>query len=172
MALGGSRPYRSLCRNLPPIDNIEDELARDPGPAKSSHLGNTSPVLSCNPTPGPALVLALIFAPVSILAPALPSSNELFRKFIKSYLESNQGLKQPLAERKQFFKAKVSDVYYKKSYIDCYHFCQQCKDYFETVRATRTNQILFAAFFLCGSINVQWTQYKHYHWSEKPTPIT
>ena len=88
---------------------------------------------------------------------------------MKAYLESNQGPKQPLEEREQLLKAKVSDVYYGKSHIDFYHFCQQCEDYFETSWATGTNRTLFAAFFLPGNISVQWTQFKHCRGGEVAT---
>ena len=120
MVLRDFRPYCSLYWNLPPIDPVEDELVRDPGQVEGFHSGSTSFVLSCNPTPGPTLVSALIPAPAS----ALPFSDELFRQFMKAYLESNQGPKQPPAERERSFKAKVPDVYYGKSYMDCYYFGQ------------------------------------------------
>ena len=89
-----------------------------------------------------------------------------------AYLESNQGPKQPPTEREQSFKAKILEVYYGKSHMDCYHFCQQCKDHFETAGATKTKRTLFAAFFLCGSISVRWTQYKRRHQGKELTPIT
>ena len=160
MAPKCSRPCRSPRRNLP-IDHVEDDLARDPGPVGSPHSGSTSPAPSRNPILGYKLVPALISAPVP--APAPPSSNELFRQFMRAYLELNQGPRQPLAECKRSLKAKVSEVYYGKSHIDCYHFCQQCKDHFETAGATGTNRTLFAAFFLRKSISVCWSQYKHRH---------
>ena len=69
-------------------------------------------------------------------------------------MESNQGPRQPLAEREQFFKAKVSELYYNKLNMDCYHFCQQCKDHFETAGAIETNRTLFAAFFFYENISV------------------
>ena len=83
---------------------------------------------------------------------------------MKAYLESNQGPKQPLSKRKQSFKAKVPEMYYDKSHMNCYYFYQQCKDYFETTRAIKANRTSFAAFFLCGSISVRWMQYKRRHW--------
>ena len=91
---------------------------------------------------------------------------------MRAYLESNQGPRQPPAEREQSLKAKVPEVYYGKSYMDCYHFCQQCEDHFETAGATRTNRTPFAASFLCGSISVRWTQYKRRHRGEELIPIT
>ena len=71
MASGSSRPCHSLCQNLPPLDPVEDEFARDPGRFGSPHSGNTSPAPSRNPTPGPNLIPALIPAPVSAPVPAL-----------------------------------------------------------------------------------------------------
>ena len=154
MAPRDSHPRRSPCQNLPPIDLVEYELARDSGSVGGPHLDNTSSAPSCNPTPGPELVPALIPAPVP--APAPLSSNKLFKQFMRTYLELNQGLKQPPAEREPSLKAKISEVYYGKLQMDCYHFCQQCKDHFETVGAPRTNRTLFVAFFLCGNISMHW----------------
>ena len=51
-------------------------------------------------------------------------------------------------------KAKVPKVYYGKLHMDCYHFCQQCKDYFETAGAPETNRTPFAASFLHGNLSV------------------
>ena len=78
IAPGGSHPHRSPCRNLP-MDPVEDELARDPGPVRGPHSGSTSPAPSRNPTPGPEPVPARIPAPVPapVPAPAPPSSNEI-----------------------------------------------------------------------------------------------
>ena len=86
----------------------------------------TSPALSRNPISGPKLVPGLNPAPVlaPIPTPAPSFSEELFKQFMRAYLELNQGLRQPPAERKQSFKAKVSKMYYDKSHMDCYHFCQ------------------------------------------------
>ena len=150
---------------------MEDELARDQGPAEGSHSGSTSPAPSRNPTSGPALVPALIPASVPAPAPAPGSFDELFRQFMKAYLES-QKPSRPLAERERSLKAKVPDVYYEKLHIDCYHFCQQCEDHFETAGATGANRTPFAASFLRGNISVYWTQFKCCHRGEELTPIT
>ena len=166
MALRRSRLHRSLCRNPPPIDPVEDELARDPGSVGDPNSGSTSPAPSCNPTPGPDLVPALVSAPT--LAPV--ASKELFQKFMKAYLKTNQGVLG--LKRKQNLKAKVSEVYYGKSRMDCYHFCQQYEDYFETVGATGFNRTPFAASFLRGNISVRWVQFKRRNRGEELTPIT
>ena len=151
---------------------MEDEFARDPGLVGGPHSGSISPSSSRNPTPGPDQVPALIPALAPTLAPAPASIDELFKKFMKAYLESNQGPRQPPAEREQLLKAKVLEVYYGKLYMDCYYFCQQCKDHFETAEATGTNRTPFAAFFLRENISVCWTQYKRCHRGEERISIS
>ena len=152
MAPGDFRPHRSPHQKLLLIDPVEDELVRGPGLVGGLHSGSTSLAPSCNPTLGPKLVSALI--PALIPAPTPLSSNELFKQFMRAYLESNQGPNRPPAERERSFKAKVPDMYYGKLHMDCYHFCQQCKDYFETAEVTGANRTPFAAFFFCGNISV------------------
>ena len=154
MAPGGPRPRCSPRRNPPPLDPVEDELAREPGPVGGPHSGSTSPAPSRNSSPGPELVPALNPAPVPAPTLAPVASKELLKKFMKAYLETNQGPRQ--LKCKQTLKARVPEVYYGKSHIDCYHFCQQCKDYFETAGATRFNRTPFAASFLRGNISVRW----------------
>ena len=56
--------------------------------------------------------------------------------------------------------------------MDCYYFCQQGKNHFETTGVIRANQTLFAAFFPYKNISMQWAQFKHCHQGEKLTPIT
>ena len=137
MAPGRSRPCCSPRQNLSFINPVENELARDSGSVGGFHLSNTSLAPSHNPTPGPKLVPTLIPAPIP--APAPPSFDELFKQFMRAYLESNQGASRPPAERKRSLKAKVLDVYYRKLHIDCYYFCQQCENHFETAGATGAN---------------------------------
>ena len=84
MAPRSSRSHCFPCRNLPPIDPMEDELARDLGLVGGLHLSNTSSAQSRNPTPGPDLVPTLISTLVPTLTPALFSSDKLFRQFIKA----------------------------------------------------------------------------------------
>ena len=54
-------------------------------------------------------------------------------------MESNQGPRQPPAECERPLKAKVPEMYNSKLHMDCYYFCQQYEDYFETAGATGTN---------------------------------
>ena len=67
-------------------------------------------------------------------------------------------------------KARTPETYSGKSYMNCYHFCQQCENYFKISGATGMNRTFFAATFLLGSISLRWAQHKHLY---KPaTPIT
>ena len=87
MAPGGYRFCPSPRQNLHLIDLVEDELAKDLGSFEGPHSGNTSPAPFCNLTLGPKLVPTLIPALVSTPAPS--SSDELFKQFIRAYLELN-----------------------------------------------------------------------------------
>ena len=78
-ALKRSRPCCSPCWNLFP----------------SSISPSLGPALFCNLTPGPTL----ISAPVIVLASTLVTTNKLFKQFMKAYLESNHGARQPPTER-------------------------------------------------------------------------
>ena len=51
-------------------------------------------------------------------------------------------------------------MYYGKSHMECYSFCQQCEDPFATTGAKGPNRIPFAVSFLRDRINFRWLQYK------------
>ena len=91
MAPAGSRSCHFPRWNPSPINPVEDELPKDSGSIRSLYSGGTSFILSHNPTPSPDLVLALILALVPTLPLAPVPTNELFKQFMKAYLESNQG---------------------------------------------------------------------------------
>ena len=65
--------------------------------------------------------------------------------------------------REKLLKACFSDLYWGNSHQDCYRFCQQCKDHFDTVGAKGSNRIPFAASFLRRSVVQQWLQNKRRH---------
>lgn len=147
---------RTRC-NPPPAS--KDELARR-APTKDSGTPTPTPAVSRAPTP----VLAQTPAPTEAPAPAqtptpasaliISSTDELCQQLMKTYaaivklLEQNRGAgpcERPL-------KARFPDLYYGNSHLDCYRFCQQCEDHFETAGANGPNRILFAASFLCGAV--------------------
>ena len=61
----------------------------------------------------------------------------------------------------RLFKTKNPDLYYENSHIECYYFCQQCKDYFETARAKGYKRVFFATSFLKDRIFFYLQQYKN-----------
>ena len=106
-------------------------------------------------------------------APTPPSTDELFKQFVQAYLESVKNPGQNQAEpREKPLKARNPDLYFGKSHIDCYNFCQQCEDHFATARATGSNRVPFAATFLRGTISLRWTQYMRHYQGEGVAPIT
>ena len=147
-------PESCVCRS-PCVNNPVDpagelnELVGAQGLGRGSNAGSnevlTSPEASTPP-----------FVP--------PTSDDLFTKFIKMLMETTQAQAQALAEPQECsFKSRSSETYSGKSHMDCYYFCQQCEDYFETLGARRMNCTLFATIFLRGPISLKWAQHKRRH---------
>ena len=106
--------------------------------------------------------------------PAKPSiakyTKENLQKIFKTVLEAQVS---PFdGPREKLMKARSPNVYYNKSYMECYNFCQQCEDHFATARAKSSNRIPFAASFLHDHINFCWQQYKRKHKAESTVFIT
>ena len=83
---------------------------------------------------------------------------------MKVFMEMTQARDQ-LGPQERLLKARTPETCSGKSHMDCYHFCQQCEDYFETSGATGMNHTPFAATFLRGAISLRWAQ-------NKQTPVT
>lgn len=129
-----------------------------------SNAGTPAPPSAPFPAPTP------IPTPIPIPAPG-KYTDEDFHKFMKVYMESVQGQNQAGPQERRL-KAWFLDLYYGKSQMGCYSFCQRCEDYFETAGATGSNRILFAALFLQGNISFHLTQHKRRHQGEGAVPIT
>ena len=56
--------------------------------------------------------------------------------------------------------------------MECYHFCQQCEDHFDTAGATGSNRTPFAASFLRGRISFRWHQHKRRSQGEEVGPLS
>ena len=131
--MAGPRTCRSSRRNLLP--GGEDKLWRGPSgaPTKDNNTPTPSPAVSRAQTS--ALTLVPAFALVSALAPALPSTKELFQLFIKVNLENqNQNQNQALPPAsiqaelwEQLLKAQFLDLYYENSHLDCYAFASSMR---------------------------------------------
>ena len=141
-------------------------------PTNDSGTRKPTSAVSCTPTSAPAQALAPAQAPA--LTPALAfasvsgqperyTDKDLQRAtklalelFVKG--QEHGQLQANSASRKQPLKARFPDLYYRNSHLDCYRFCQQCEDHFETAGANRPNRVPFAASFLRGAMVQQWHQ--------------
>ena len=138
-------------------------LRRNPPFISKGELAGAAPTEG-NGTPIPTPVMSRAFtpAPATTLPFALSLDNELFKQFMKAYLEAQvpgrteidpESCKQPL-------KTRFPELDYGNIHMDCYQFCQQCEDHFKTAKTKRPNRIPFAASFLGGSVTQQWLQHK------------
>ena len=113
MAPGSRTTCRSPRVNTPvdPAGEL-DELASAQGPARKSNAKSDEA-----PTKAP------ISPEASTLPLVPPTSEDLFTKFIKVFMETTQAREQ-LEPRKRPLKARTPETYSGKSYMDCYYFCQ------------------------------------------------
>ena len=96
-------------------------------------------------------------APAATAPTATPIEN-LFRQFMQAYMEDRRnsapapvpaplaGFREDVSNRP--LKTRNLDLYYGNSHMECYHFCQQCEDHFETVGAKGHKRVPFATSFL------------------------
>ena len=144
MAPGFCTTRRSSCVNISVNPARElDELAGAQDPARRSNAGSHKA-----PTEAPT--------PLEASTPPLvpPTSEDLFTKFMKVFMETTQARDQ-LEPREHLLKARTRETYSGKSHMDYYHFYQQCEDYFKTSSATGMNHTPFAATFLCVAISLR-----------------
>ena len=148
--MAGSRTHRN------PSLGGKDELAGAPT------KGNSTPAVSHASTPIPAYAPAPTPAPASAPGPPERYTDKDLQRDTKLALElfvkgqEHCQLQANSAPRKQPLKAQFSNLYYGNSYLDCYWFCQQCKDYFETAGANRLNQVFSTDLFLRRAMVQQW----------------
>ena len=121
-----------------------------------------SKIFNTGSNKAPTKVLTLPKAPTSPLI--APSTKDLFTKFIKVFMEMIKAQPQVLTKPQEWLlKIWTPKMYWDKSHIECYHFCQKCEDYFEISSAIKMNCIPFAASFFHGTISFKWAQHQHYH---------
>ncbi len=58
------------------------------------------------------------------------------------------------------FKPQNPNLYYDNLHMECYYFCQQCKDHFEVAGSLSHKRIPFVARFLKNHILNRWQQHK------------
>ena len=104
-------------------------------PTNNSSTPVLTPTVSYDPTPAPA----------SVLGPPKRYTNENLLRTTKLALElvvkgqKHDQLQANFASHEQPLKAWFPDLYYRNSHLNCYCFCQQSEDYFETAEANRPN---------------------------------
>ena len=93
------------------------------------------------------------------LAPAPTPTDNLFRKFMQAYMEDRRQptpAAAPVKPREdaldRLLKARNPDFYYGNSHMECYYFCQQCKDHSETAGTKGHKRVPFVVTFLKDSI--------------------
>ncbi len=92
-------------------------------------------------------------------------------------IEKVRGQAPAITERKEetsdrLLKAKNPDLYYGNSHIECYYFCQQCEDHFETAGAKDHRRLPFAASFLKEKILFRWQQHQSKIERDSAAPLT
>ena len=143
---GGDKSARGT--QWPPPANGSNSSLPTPPPANSCIL---TPAASCTSTPVPAFTPT----PTPVLAPA-KYTDAGFYQFMKVFMDIQRCSRTYEGPRESLFKAYFPNLYYRKSHIDCYQFCLQFEDYFETAGAAGPNCVLFAALFLYRPINFRW----------------
>ena len=110
----GSRARRSPCVNPPANPTGEQDELAGQGPARGFNAGSDEAPTKA-PTPPEAHTPSLV----------PPSTEDLFTKFMKVFMETMQAQVQALAEPwERLLKARTPETYWGKSYMECYHFCQ------------------------------------------------
>ena len=118
----------------------------------------STPAIICALTPAPAQThapaQALAPAPTSVPGPSGRYMDEELQRATKLAIElfvkgqEHGQLQVSTAPRDRPFKARNPDFYYGGSHMECFYFCRQCEDYFNTVGATGHKRVPFAALFL------------------------
>ncbi len=87
-------------------------------------------------------------------------NNDFFQEFMRTFMKKTQVLTAsvvpaalaPDVEDKdntdRSLKPRNLNLYYGNLYMECYYFCQQCKDYFEVAELLGHKCMPFAAGFL------------------------
>ena len=120
---------------------------------RSSETDELAAIIERATTPTNTGSIAHSTAPASTLASSLAQAPKPFvylRTVAKLHMAAlTQAQTGRLEEpRERPLKARLPDLYYRTSHMECYHFYQQCEDHFDTAGATGPNRTPFAASFL------------------------
>ena len=141
----GSYARRSLC-----INSLADSTE------EQNKLAGQSPIRRFNVGSNEAPTKASISLKVLTSPLILFFTKDLFTKFMKMFIKIIQAQTQALVEpQEQSFKARIPEIYWGKSHMECYQFYQKCEDHFETSGTIKMNYTSFATSFLCGFISIK-----------------
>lgn len=110
----GDKPARGI-QKRPPA-NGSDFLLPAPLPANSYV---STPATSCTPTLAPTSTPAFAFMPMPV-----KYIDADFHQFIKVFMNFQERSGTYKGPQKSLLKAHFLDLYYRKSHMDCYQFCQ------------------------------------------------
>ena len=76
---------------------------------------------------------------------------------MESFLQAQANRLEQQGPRERPLKARFPDLYFGKSHMECYYFCQECEDHFDTAGATGPNRTPFAvgSVFVFTNISVK-----------------
>ncbi len=166
--LEGKRSYSPLHSPFP-LSALRSPLSTMP-PVRQGRPAIRRPALGLEaPAPGP------VPAPAPTPAPAL---NDRFQEFMRTCIEKvrDQAPAAPATEVRDDtdrpLKPRNPNLYYGNLHIECYYFCQQCKDHFEIAGSLGHKRVPFVVGFLKDRILNQWQQYKTRMQCNRLAPIT
>ena len=103
-------------------------------------------------TPAVSRTLIPAPAPASVRGPPRKYTDKNLQKTIKlaleSFVKSQKYGQANSAPWDKVLKARNPDFYYRSLHIECYYFCRQCENHFDTAGATDHKRVPFAASFL------------------------
>ena len=149
---------------------------RNAGGASTNNSGTPEPIpaVFCAPTSAPAQALAP--APASVSGPLGRYMDEDLQRATKLalqlFVKGQEHGQTNSAPRDRALKAQNPDLYYRSLHIECYYFCRQCEDYFDTAGAKSHKRVPFAASFLRDQIYFRWQQHKTQVESDNAVPPT
>ena len=145
--MAGPYACQSSCQNLLPTGKDElAEAAPGPIPTNDNRTSIHTPIVSRVSIPAPARLPAPIKSTARY-------SKENFQRIFKIVLEARapilalQPLVFPNEPLTRPLKARFPNLYCGKTHMECYNFCQECKDYFAIAEAKKHNRVSFAITF-------------------------
>ena len=159
--------------------NGEDELAGGT-PTEGSDSRTPDPAASHALTPAVAPVVAPLPAAGFADSSVVRYSEDELQRILRTVLDSRPLVSVPAPAaaphyeglREKPLKARFPDIYWGKTYLECYNFFQKCEDHFATTGATGPNRVPFAAIFLKNTALFCWQQYQHKVEDQTNVPIS